>query len=185
MLAFPNLHFTNLPSAEHTARQLGLKRPRLFPPSGVREGCCFITSSSELWACSFCTISSASRMRRFSCGECSAGVSSLSYDSRMARIPSRSCREEQKSSSGVKALKPAHAGGSLGQLVFLHCKNKKQNPDGYTLMVFVCAWSHRCEHAARIQINEKTQEMNNQIVWGIKKHTSLAGQQYAFTLASK
>lgn len=43
-------------------------------PRGARA----LTSISELWACTFCTMSSASRMRRVSWGEYSAGVSSLS-----------------------------------------------------------------------------------------------------------
>lgn len=103
ILEFWSLNFANLFSvrADPTTRQFNLTGLNYFPP-GVRGWCFFITSSSVLWACSFCTISSASRMRRLSWGECSEGVSSLSYDSRIARMPSRSCREEQKPPLGIR-----------------------------------------------------------------------------------
>lgn len=102
---FSSLNFANLFSvrADHITRQFNLKGLNYFTP-GVSAWWFFITSSSVLWACSFCTISSASRIRRFSWGECSEGVSSLSYDSRIALIPSRSCQEEQKPPLGLTPL---------------------------------------------------------------------------------
>lgn len=105
ILEFQSLNFANLSSvrADHITRLFNLKGLNYFTP-GVRVWCFFITSSSVLWACSFCTISSASRIRRFSWGECSEGVNSLSYDSRIARIPSRSCQEEEKPTLGKKPL---------------------------------------------------------------------------------
>lgn len=102
-LEFRRLNFANLSSvrADPITRQFNLKRLNYFTPR-VTAWCFFITSSSVLWACSFWTISSASRIRRFSWGECSEGVSSLSYDSRIARIPSRSCQKEQQTSLRTK-----------------------------------------------------------------------------------
>ena len=115
---FWNLNFANPPSvrADHITRQFNLKGLNYFTP-GVRARCFFITSSSVLWACSFCTISSASRIRRFSWGECSEGVSSLSYDSRIARIPSRSCQEEQKPPLGIKPLTSLQGEGSQNNIL--------------------------------------------------------------------
>jgi len=126
---------------------------------GVREGCCFITSSSALWACSFCTISSASRMRRFSCGECSAGVNSLSYDSRIARIPSRSCREQQKSLLGVKALSPLRQEGSQDNVFFPTAKKPVMDIPSRSLYV------HRCEHTAPIKSMEKHKKWITILSW--------------------
>lgn len=150
ILGFWNLNFANLCSvrADHLTSQSNLTDLNYFTP-GFRAWCFFITSSSVLWACSFCTISSASRMRRFSWGECSEGVSSLSYDSRIARIPSRSCQEEQQTPLGIQPL--THSKERVPKTPFYisaHYSFKDKTLMGETLIIFTVASRPRWIHSS-------------------------------------